>query len=261
MFRFQSLDDDCTLEEEDDGLVEEEDEIDQFNDDTFGEGAIDDDWQEEHKRLAELDERDGHQGAGLGLDLGGGDAPPPPAEPRPPLPALGVSLPGQWRPPGGALNAPFADGEERAGGGALNAQTLNAPFADGGERAGGGALAEALARFILEADPAIAGVGAAEKPRPPQGQLPPPGASGPPPSSRLSYQQQQHILRRGAPPVGQMNSHSIWENSMGFGPVSVTPGLGTHMEVGKGGGGGGGGRGRGGGQGEGGGGLGTHMEA
>lgn len=36
----QSLDDDCTLEEEDDGLVEEEDEIDQFNDDTFGAGAI-----------------------------------------------------------------------------------------------------------------------------------------------------------------------------------------------------------------------------
>lgn len=28
-----------------------------------------------------------------------------------------------------------------------------------------------------------------------------------------------------------MNSHSIWENSMGFGPVSVTPGLVTHMEV------------------------------
>uniref|UniRef100_A0A3B5LQ74 Protein PAT1 homolog 1 n=1 Tax=Xiphophorus couchianus TaxID=32473 RepID=A0A3B5LQ74_9TELE len=55
---FQSLDDDCTLEEEDDGLIDEEDEIDQFNDDTFGAGAIDD-WQEEHKRLAELDERDG----------------------------------------------------------------------------------------------------------------------------------------------------------------------------------------------------------
>lgn len=36
----QSLDDDCTLEEEDEGLNEEEDEIDQFNDDTFGAGAI-----------------------------------------------------------------------------------------------------------------------------------------------------------------------------------------------------------------------------
>uniref|UniRef100_A0A3P9MPK8 PAT1 homolog 1, processing body mRNA decay factor n=1 Tax=Oryzias latipes TaxID=8090 RepID=A0A3P9MPK8_ORYLA len=70
-FLLQSLDDDCTLEEEDDGLVEEEDEIDQFNDDTFGAGAIDAD-----------------------------------------------------------------------------------------ERAGGGELAESVARLILEADPAIAGVGA-----------------------------------------------------------------------------------------------------
>lgn len=31
--------------------------------------------------------------------------------------------------------------------------------------------------------------------------------------------------------LSQINSHSIWENSMGFGPVSVTPGLATHMEV------------------------------
>lgn len=36
----KSFDDDCTLEEEEEGLVEEEDEIDQFNDDTFGAGAI-----------------------------------------------------------------------------------------------------------------------------------------------------------------------------------------------------------------------------
>lgn len=36
----QSLDEDCTLEEEDEEVVEEEDEIDQFNDDTFGAGAI-----------------------------------------------------------------------------------------------------------------------------------------------------------------------------------------------------------------------------
>lgn len=36
----QSLDEDCTLEEEDEGLIEEEDDIDQFNDDTFGAGAI-----------------------------------------------------------------------------------------------------------------------------------------------------------------------------------------------------------------------------
>lgn len=39
-FPLQSLDEDCTLEEEDDGLIEEEDAIDQFNDDTFGAGAI-----------------------------------------------------------------------------------------------------------------------------------------------------------------------------------------------------------------------------
>lgn len=37
---WQSLDEDCTLEEEDDGLIEEEEDIDQFNDDTFGAGAI-----------------------------------------------------------------------------------------------------------------------------------------------------------------------------------------------------------------------------
>lgn len=29
----------------------------------------------------------------------------------------------------------------------------------------------------------------------------------------------------------QMNSHNIWDNSMGFGPVSMSPGLATHMEV------------------------------
>ncbi|KAI3352641.1 hypothetical protein L3Q82_019222, partial [Scortum barcoo] len=142
------------------------------------------------------------------------------------------------------------------------------------DRGGEGALAESLARLILEADPAIAGVGAAERPGPPpsssgssltalqgldrpkvlpqpsssphptqqhqhlhhpQHQLPPgPSPSGLPPGSRtssmLSYQQQQHLLRRGTAPLGQMNSHSIWENSMGFGPVSVTPGLVTHME-------------------------------
>ncbi|XP_010788785.1 protein PAT1 homolog 1-like [Notothenia coriiceps] len=46
----------------------------------------------------------------------------------------------------------------------------------------------------------------------------------------LSYQQQQHLLRRGTAPMAQMNSHSIWENSMGFGPVSITLGIVTHME-------------------------------
>uniref|UniRef100_A0A4W6CYX9 Protein PAT1 homolog 1 n=1 Tax=Lates calcarifer TaxID=8187 RepID=A0A4W6CYX9_LATCA len=127
----------------------------------------DDDWQEEHKRLAELDERDG----------------------------LGPSSP----------SIVISDVEDR-----------------GGE----GELAESLARLILEADPAIAGVGATERPCPSLS-LPP----GHHPSSMLSYQQQQHLMRsRGSAPISQMNSHSIWENSMGFGPVSVTPGLVTHME-------------------------------
>ncbi|XP_041839245.1 protein PAT1 homolog 1 [Melanotaenia boesemani] len=250
MFRFQSLDDDCTLEEEDDGLIEEEDEIDQFNDDTFGAGAIDDDWQEEHKRLAELDERDGLGaelglgGGGMGgeLDLGGAEHS---SSKR--LPSSAGSLSLQSSLP--SLN--------------FSSSSSGLPSRDVDDRAGEGDLAESLARLILEADPAIAGVGAAERPGPssgpagsslsalhgldqprilpqptsiphprhPQSQLPAgPPASGLPSSSMLSYQQQQHLLRRGAPPMGQMNSHSIWENSMGFGPVSLTPGLATHME-------------------------------
>ena len=52
--------DDCPLDEDEDafqGLGEEDEEIDQFNDDTFGSGAVDDDWQEAHERLAELEEK------------------------------------------------------------------------------------------------------------------------------------------------------------------------------------------------------------
>ncbi|KAJ8335960.1 hypothetical protein SKAU_G00393030 [Synaphobranchus kaupii] len=191
MFRFQSLDDDCTLEEEE-GPVEEEDEIDQFNDDTFGAGAIDDDWQEEHARLAELD------GRVLGVVGGGGDVSTVPLPPAP-----------RCIPPPSSLPPP------------------------GLEERGGGDLAESLARLILGADPAIAGVGAAG---PDRVRLPPPAHQQPPPSTLpgpshplLGYQQHQHLLRRGTAPL-QMNSHSIWENSMGFGPVSVTPGFGTHME-------------------------------
>ncbi|XP_023562992.1 protein PAT1 homolog 1 [Octodon degus] len=55
----QSLED-CPLDEDEDtfqGLGEEDEEIDQFNDDTFGSGAIDEDWQEAHERLAELEEK------------------------------------------------------------------------------------------------------------------------------------------------------------------------------------------------------------
>uniref|UniRef100_A0A3P8TVF0 Protein PAT1 homolog 1 n=1 Tax=Amphiprion percula TaxID=161767 RepID=A0A3P8TVF0_AMPPE len=253
MFRFQSLDEDCTLEEEDEGLVEEEDEIDQFNDDTFGAGAIDDDWQEEHKRLAELDERD-ELAAGLGLgggglggepDLGGTQHSSSSSSSRLPPSAGCLPLPSSLPPLG------------------FSSSSSKLPPPDVEDRPGDGDLAESLARLILEADPAIAGVGAAERPGPPPGssgstlpglhgldqprvlqqtpsiphqhphhpKLPPgPSASGPPPSSMLSYQQQQHLMRRGTAPMGQVNSHSIWENSMGFGPVSVTPGLVTHME-------------------------------
>ncbi|NXR14004.1 PATL1 protein, partial [Semnornis frantzii] len=55
----QSLED-CPLDEDEDafqGLGEEDEDIDQFNDDTFGAGAVDDDWQEAHERLAELEDK------------------------------------------------------------------------------------------------------------------------------------------------------------------------------------------------------------
>lgn len=193
MFRFQSFDDDCTLEEEEEGgLVEEEDEIDQFNDDTFGAGAIDDDWQEEHARLAELD--------GL-LETGDSSsvsAPPPP-------------------PKSAALHSSFP----------ISSSSTVPPPGLGGKP--GGDLAESLTRLILGSDPAIAGVGAAEPDRPSLTSAPPNQTLPPALGSLLSYQQQQHLLHRGAAPL-QQNSHSIWENSMGFGPVSVAPGLVTHME-------------------------------
>ncbi|XP_040042689.1 protein PAT1 homolog 1 isoform X1 [Gasterosteus aculeatus] len=254
MFRFQSLDEDCTLEEEDEGLVEDEDEIDQFNDDTFGAGAIDDDWQEEHKRLAGLEDKDG-LGAELALGGGGmgGES------------DLGAAQTSTSTHLHSAGHAPLSS---------LKFSLSSSELPSDVDDRGGGDLAESLARLILEADPAIAGVGAAERPGPspsssrsslsalqglnrpgvpaqpssiphpiqphqhpqhPQHELPPgPSASGLPPgpplSSMLSYQQQQHLLRRGTAPMAQMNSHSIWENSMGFGPVSVTPGLVTHME-------------------------------
>ncbi|XP_069484926.1 protein PAT1 homolog 1 [Ambystoma mexicanum] len=58
MFRYESLED-CPLDEEESFQVlgEEDEEIDQFNDDTFGAGAIDGDWREEHERLAELEDK------------------------------------------------------------------------------------------------------------------------------------------------------------------------------------------------------------
>ncbi|KAM8924597.1 protein PAT1 homolog 1 [Pelodytes ibericus] len=49
----------CQTMEDGDGFpdLEEDDDIDQFNDDTFGAGAIDDDWREAHERLAEMEEK------------------------------------------------------------------------------------------------------------------------------------------------------------------------------------------------------------
>ncbi|XP_051755267.1 protein PAT1 homolog 1 [Ctenopharyngodon idella] len=189
MFRFQSFDDDCTLEEEE-GLVEEEDEIDQFNDDTFGAGAIDDDWQEEHARLAELDElvRDGPPGA---ADASSGDLPPAGSNANP-----------SALPPPSSSSRLYPDIDERAG----------------------GDLAESLTRLILGSDPAIAGVGTASSDRshfPPKlsGQAPHPSALAGQ-SLMRSYQHHQHLLHRGPAPLSQINSHSIWENSMGFGPVN-----------------------------------------
>ncbi|XP_036810329.1 protein PAT1 homolog 1 isoform X1 [Oncorhynchus mykiss] len=233
MFRFQSLDEDCTLEKEE-GLVEEEHEIDQFNDDTFGDGAIDDDWQEEHKRLAELEEQKNDLLGGLGLGtlgmggMGGGNA----STVHLPPPASRVPHPSSLPPPHHSLSSMPPPGlEER----------------------GGGVLAESLAMLILGADPAIASVGGPAGPDDRSTGLPPPPSiplqhhhpsqlplhhqltpsglpPGPPHLSLLSYQQHQHLLRRGAAPMQQMNSHNIWENNLGFGPVSITPGLITQME-------------------------------
>ncbi|XP_025906089.1 protein PAT1 homolog 1 [Nothoprocta perdicaria] len=64
---------DCRLDEDEDAfqaLGEEDEDIDQFNDDTFGSGAVDDDWQEAHERLAELEDK---AAAGAERDGDGGD--------------------------------------------------------------------------------------------------------------------------------------------------------------------------------------------
>ncbi|NXW52301.1 PATL1 protein, partial [Nyctiprogne leucopyga] len=77
----QSLED-CPLDEDEDAfqaLGEEDEDIDQFNDDTFGAGAVDDDWQEAHERLAELEDKpvtpreQDEPGGGGGGGGGGGE--------------------------------------------------------------------------------------------------------------------------------------------------------------------------------------------
>ncbi|CAB1328241.1 unnamed protein product [Coregonus sp. 'balchen'] len=103
---------------------------------------MNDDWQEEHKRLAELEERknDGLGGLGLGglgmggMGGGGGDA----STVHLPPPASRIPHPSSLPPPHHALSSIPPPGlEER----------------------GGGDLAESLAMLILGADPAIASVG------------------------------------------------------------------------------------------------------
>ena len=110
------------------------------------------------------------------------------------------------------------------------------------EERGGGDFAESLARLILGADPAIAGVGPAgpdcSRGLPPMllhpqlpstggplgPQLPPPGGPlGPHHLSLLSYQQQQQHLRRATPPMQQVSAASsdrhggcLWEAFCSF---------------------------------------------
>ncbi|XP_049577479.1 protein PAT1 homolog 1 isoform X2 [Syngnathus scovelli] len=218
MFRFQSLDEDCTLEEEDDGLVEEdEDEIDQFNDDTFGAGAIDDDWQEEHKRLAELDEL----GEGLGIGVSVKNESNSGAAEEDSSSTHVTSAAGHF-----PYHSPFSLPQHSFSSG------IHQPDVEDGRREGH--LAESLARLVLEADPAIAGVGAAERPvfiknqrlghdlrpgvlhqpspishspqphqQPHQNQQPPGSSTSGHPPPMLTYQQQQHLLRSAPGSIGQ----------------------------------------------------------
>ncbi|XP_075437692.1 protein PAT1 homolog 1-like, partial [Ascaphus truei] len=53
MLRCQSLEEDRDRFPD----LEEDEDIDQFNDDTFGAGAIDDDWREVHELLAEMEDK------------------------------------------------------------------------------------------------------------------------------------------------------------------------------------------------------------
>ncbi|TNM86134.1 hypothetical protein fugu_008405 [Takifugu bimaculatus] len=256
MFRFQFIDEDCTLEEEEDGPVEDEDEIDQYNDDTFGAGAIDDDWQEEHKRLTELDEKDGLSLGGAGIraesELGNveNSSNLPSSAKQHPLPSS-LPLPN------------------------FSTICLDSPPLDVEARGGDSQLADSLARIIQETDPAIAGVGAAERPflsprssvssltgailqgpgqpkvmvqtcsnehstqvhyhhNPQHSQSPRSHNTGlsslSQPSSRLGFYPQEHVMHRGSGHMSQVNSHSIWENSMAFCPASITVGLGSCVE-------------------------------
>uniref|UniRef100_A0A3P9IMH9 Protein PAT1 homolog 1 n=1 Tax=Oryzias latipes TaxID=8090 RepID=A0A3P9IMH9_ORYLA len=202
-----SLDDDCTLEEEDDGLVEEEDEIDQFNDDTFGAGAIDD-WQEEHKRLAELDERDEHGAAQPEEAEPGGAEPPPPSADPPSLPSsLGFSSSSSDLPPRGRVVAPAPPL------GLLRSDVPRFPLQMRTSEQVGESWPSPWPASSWRRIPPSPGSERQRSPAP----LPACTAcsSRAPPRNR---------------PESQMNSHSIWDSSLGFGPVGVPPALAAHME-------------------------------
>lgn len=137
--------------------------------------SLDEDWQEEHARLAELDEqvRDGVHGAG---DTSSVD-----------LPLAGSNAHSSALPQRSSSSRLYPDIDER----------------------GGGDLAESLTRLILGSDPAIAGVGTARSDRsrlPPMlsGQSPQSSALAEQSSLLLSYQQQQHHMHRGPAPLPQV---------------------------------------------------------
>lgn len=143
----------------------------------------DDDWQEEHARLAQLDE-------GVRDLLAEGDV-------------SSASLP----PPAGSVPHPSSLPRP-------SASTLPPP---GLEERGGGDLAESLTRLLLGSDPAIAGVGAAESDRscfPSMSHAQ--GLSASLQASLLSYQQHQHILHRGPPPLPQVNVAMVWNLAFMF---------------------------------------------
>lgn len=138
--------------------------------------SLDDDWQEEHARLAELDEKpvqDGVHGAG---DPSSVD-----------IPLASSNAHSSALPQPSSSSRLYPDIDER----------------------GGGDLAESLTRLILGSDPAIAGVGTARSDR---SHLPPMLSGQPPQSSALaeqsslllSYQQQQQCMHRGLAPLPQV---------------------------------------------------------
>lgn len=91
-------------------------------------------------------------------------------------------------------------------------------FSDAEDRAGEGGLAESLARLILEADPAIAGVGAAERP----GSSPGSAGSG---TSALRRLDQPRVLPQSIPQQHQMPPGPPTSGELPPGPSDSGPPL------------------------------------